>query len=113
MSPVIKTAPATDLKLSKPVTLCNSELLVMTKPPPTVVNSGKDKSAKSSLLETMKVPPIVLKLSTFKDSSSVEMTPKEALTVLKLAKEIEEISLKVMLLAQIKESKVASNSSEL
>ncbi|KAH3682399.1 hypothetical protein WICPIJ_006637 [Wickerhamomyces pijperi] len=92
-------APPTVSKELKPSMLDNSVLLAISKPPAMEVKLANSKSSKSSLETMAKEPPTVVKVGISIWDKEVLMKPKEALTACNLAKEAEEMSLKVMLLA--------------
>lgn len=111
--PTKMIAPATVCKESKPSIEPNSELFEITKPPPIEVKFDKSTSSKLSFETIDNEPPNLVKVGISIDEIELLMKPNDALTASNFDKEIEEISLKVMLFAHSKSSKETSTSSEL
>lgn len=104
--PMTSRVPPMVVRLLKPSIFCKCVLLAMTRAPPMVVKLEKDKFF-NSLLETMlKVWPTVFSLVKFKLEMELLMKPNEELIFFKLAKEAECTSVKLILFAQTRSSKM-------
>lgn len=88
-------------------------LLATTRAPPMVDKLAKETEVKSSLETMLKDWPTDFKLSTDKEEMELLMKPKEELTDSNFLKETSSTSLKVMLLAHSKSSKVKEDWSPL